>query len=170
MCAYITVNSADTVYLPGTREVTLPIVCHRWGQVATARLLCVCVYVFVCVDLCVCCVVSHRRFHVGAAGVCDRLHHLDGSVLMNILIISLNARACWVLSRPPFPEINMEKRGRGGKALQRGVDSRVMLLLAPRQPNLSVCLTCCHFVIIFDNANIAMFAYLHCQLLTNVKN
>lgn len=121
-----------------------------------------------CADLCICSVISHRRFHVGAAGVCDRFHHLDGSVLMNILIISLNARACWVSSRPPFPEINMEKRGWGGKVLQRDVDSRLMLLLAPRQPNLS--LTCCHFVIIFDNANTAMFAYLHCQLLTNVTD
>lgn len=54
-------------------------------------------------------VISRRHFHVAAAGVCDRFHHLDESVLMNILIISLNARACWVSSFPPFSEINLEK-------------------------------------------------------------
>lgn len=42
-------------------------------------------------------------------GVCDRFHHLDGSVLMNILTIALNAKACWESSRPPSPQINMEK-------------------------------------------------------------
>lgn len=71
-------------------------------------------------DLCTCAAISHRRIHVGAAGVCDRFHHLDASVLMNILITSLNARACWVSSRPPFLEINMEKCGKGGKALRQG--------------------------------------------------
>lgn len=60
------------------------------------------------IDLCVGSVISRRRFHVGAAGVCDRFHHLDGSVLMNILIISLNARACWV-SSSAFPK---DKYGR----------------------------------------------------------
>ncbi len=56
----------------------------------------------------------------GTAGVCDRFCHLDRSVLMNILIMPERARACWVSSRPPFPEINMGKRGRGGKTLQQG--------------------------------------------------
>lgn len=61
------------------------------------------------IDLCVGSVISRRRFHVGAAGVCDRFHHLDGSVLMNILIISRSARACWV-SSSAFPK---DKYGRG---------------------------------------------------------
>lgn len=43
----------------------------------------------------------------------DRFHHLDGEVLMNILIISLNARPCWASRHVLFLEINMEKFGCG---------------------------------------------------------
>lgn len=155
MRVYMTINSAHTVYLPGTREVASHIVCHRWGQVVTARLSRARMHPRTRG------VISHRRFHVGAAGVCDRFHHLDESVLMNILIIPPNARACWVSSRPPFPEINMEERGRGGKA-----ESDLMHLLARRQQNLSIGLTCCHFVTIFGNK----YPYLHCWLLKSVTN
>lgn len=33
--AHTAINSADTIYLPGTREVTFHIVCPRWGQVVS---------------------------------------------------------------------------------------------------------------------------------------
>ena len=69
---------------------------------------------FTCVDI------SQRCFHMGSVGVCDRFHHLEGWVLINILIISPNASACRASSRPPFPEINMEKCGRGENALKYG--------------------------------------------------
>lgn len=75
--------------------------------------------------------------------MCDRFHHLDRSVLMNILIISLNARACWVSSRPPFPEINMGKFGRGGKALLQGLrfSFDAFFSFAYWKTNLDVCVT-----------------------------
>lgn len=70
-----------------------------------------------------------------AAGVRDRFQHLDGSVLMNILIISLNAGACWVAARPPLPEINMgTTRLRRESTPAGGVESLVMHLLALMQP------------------------------------
>lgn len=102
LCVYMTINS--TVYFTWhKRGEKLRIVCHRWGQVVFASV-----------------VIFQWRFHVGAAGVCDRFHHLDILVLMNILIISRNARACWVSSHTPLPEVNMETHGPGLNALQCG--------------------------------------------------
>lgn len=76
------ITSADAIYLPGRREVTSPTVWYRWGQV---------VDVFVCV------------WEWGGTmwapwGSVTDSHHLDGSVLMNILITPFSARTCWVSS------------------------------------------------------------------------
>lgn len=139
----MTINSTHTVYLPGTREVIYRILFVTGGARWSPPY-------YVCPpDLCTCAIISHRCFRVEAAGVRDRLHHLDRSVLMNILIILLNARACWVSSRLPFSEINMKECGRGGKALQQGRRFPLMHRLSLRRTNLNICVTYCHVFTMF---------------------
>lgn len=91
---HVTINPTDAIYSPGAREVTSHIVCYRWDQVV--------IHAHTHVGFCVFSIISPRQFSAGTAGVCDRFHHLDRSVLMNILITSANARACWV-SSSAFP-------------------------------------------------------------------
>lgn len=76
-----------------------------------------------------------RRFsHPGAAGVCDGFHHLDGSVLMNILIVSSGARACWASSRSAFSsrdkygEVWLRRRGSGRSPSEASSSSFLLLL------------------------------------------
>lgn len=65
LCALATINPTDSVYLPGSREVTSLIVVTggaRWSPPEHGvHVVCVCV----CVDLCVCGVISHRLFPRG---------------------------------------------------------------------------------------------------------
>ena len=68
-----------------------------------------------------------------------------------------------VIASAPLPEINMEKRGWGGKALQRGVDSHLINFWALEQQELFW--SYCYFVRKRESPNITTLGCLHCHLL-----